>query len=1050
MVGGKRPVADLPDTAPERSAVSFYEGPPTANGPPGIHHVFGRTIKDIICRYRTMKGFRVSRRAGWDTHGLPVEISVEKELGLADREAIEQYGIANFNKACRQSVLRHKQSWDDLTRRIAYWVDLDHPYITFDNDYIESVWWLVSELHRRRLLYRGYKIQWYSPGSGTVLSSHEVSLGYREVDDPGAFVVFPAADDEKIGYLVWTTTPWTLPGNAALAVRADAAYVRVRLSDSKAVGGRDLILARDCLSALRQEYSIAGTFSGADLKKRRYKPPYESHEDAGNMANAWHVICADFVSMADGTGIVHIAPAFGADDDAAGRREDLPVINWIDTRGLFVDGAPLDLAGTWFKDADKRIMRDLRNRSLLYDLRTYQHNYPHDWRRGTPLMNYPVDSWFVRTTAIRDRLIQANKEINWHPSAIGVGRFGNWLEHNVDWALSRRRYWGTPVPIWVSDAPGSEYFEVIGSVADLRAKSGDVGWPGKEELDLHRPWIDNLTWPSPDGGTMRRVPEVLDVWFDSGAMPFAQWHYPFDNKEEFDHAFPADFIAEGLDQTRGWFYTLHALAVAVKDQPAYRNVLVNGLVLDEKGEKMSKSRGNVVDPVQILQKKGADVLRWYLISHSEPSENIRFDVSGLDEIRRKLFSTLEHTYAFFASYANIDDYNGSGDVIPVKRRTELDRWIISRLHSTVAGVDQALDRYEPTSAARALEVFVDDLSNWYVRRSRPRFWRARKSDGATLTHNDDIDKLAAYQTMAEVLYATAGAMAPIAPFFAEWLYRRLNSVLQWSGPLSVHLTDFPVTDDSLVDQALEQRMTTVRHIVTAALLLRNQAGHNVRQPLSRLSLACGPHVCEEDVRQMRDVILDEVNVQDMEFIPDVSDRIERRVRPCYPVLGPRLGAQVKSLAGRLSGLSVDEVATYLNEGRLVVPVDDKEIVLEKGDLEVEIIGRGDWQAVHTHGMVVALDMRLTEELRAQGLAREMVNRIQNLRKQAGLHLTDRIHVEYCGTGTLDQVLRSHSEWICRETLARSLCASDSPAGEHMADFVIVGQNWRVAIRRIAA
>ncbi|MBT8446538.1 MAG: isoleucine--tRNA ligase, partial [Gammaproteobacteria bacterium] len=842
------------------TSFTFYEGPPTANGRPGIHHVLGRTIKDVFCRYQTLKGHRVERKAGWDTHGLPVEIEVEKALGLEGREQVEAFGIAEYNNACRDSVLRYKQDWDDLTRRIGYWVDLEHPYVTYHNNYIESVWWLVRQMHEKGFLYRGHKIQWYSPGSGTVLSSHEVSLGYQEVNDPSVYVRFRTLDEPDVALLAWTTTPWTLPSNVGLAVGTDIEYVKVR-APLEGGGSEVLILARDRLGALKGGDTLEelDSFSGAALVGRRYEPLYRTDPDVGP-DDAWRVVAGDFVSTEDGTGIVHLAPAFGADDYALARAEGLPLVNPVDSAGRFNAGIPL-VGGLWFKDADKPISRDLRERGLLLRHDSYLHNYPHDWRKGTPLMSYPVESWFVRTTAMKEELIANNQRINWVPPAIRDGRFGNWLENNVDWALSRKRYWGTPLPIWVSDAEDSDYYEVIGSVAELREKCGDAV-PDDEVLDLHRPFVDALTWPAPDGGTMRRVADVMDVWFDSGAMPYAQWHYPFENQDRFADNFPADFICEGVDQTRGWFYTLHAIGSLVSGSETFRNVVVNGLILDEKGEKMSKSKGNTVDPFETIAEHGADVLRWYLLSNSPPWENMKFSLRGLGETRRKFFSTLENVYAFMASYANIDGFKYAEDEVPLALRPELDRWIISRLNTTVGRVDETLGAYDATQAARAIEQFVDDLSNWYIRRSRSRFWSEKKAhtDGAAA----ESDKLAAYQTTYQCLATVSKLMSPIAPFFSEWLHGCLNRVTQRESAMSVHLADFPVVDIESVDEALEARMALARTIVTLTLLLRNQHRINVRKPLATLQVVTGTGIDESVVAQIREIVIDEVNVRELE------------------------------------------------------------------------------------------------------------------------------------------------------------------------------------------
>jgi len=1020
---------------------TFYEGPPTANGTPGIHHVLGRTLKDAVCRHRTMKGFRVDRKAGWDTHGLPVEIEVEKQLGLADRAAIETYGIGAFNRACRQSVLRYKQDWDRLTRRIGYWVDLEAPYITFENRYIESVWWIIRQLHERGLLYKGHKIQWYSPGSGTVLSSHEVSLGYREVEDPGAFVRFALRSQPDVSLLAWTTTPWTLTANAALAVGADIDYVRVRPRTAAAAAG-ELILAAARLEVLEEDYEVVAQLRGQALLGERYRPLFPpAGEEEASTAACWQVLAGDFVSTEEGTGVVHIAPAFGEDDYAVGREAGLPLLLPVDADGRFTDAAPL-VAGQWFKDADKIILRDLRQRGLLHKLEPYRHNYPFDWRRDTPLMSYPVESWFIRTTALRERLVALNDTIHWHPRTIGSGRFGNWLQHNVDWALSRRRYWGTPLPVWVSDAPGSEHFEVIGSIAELRRKCGDT-LPADGALDLHRPLVDELSWPAPDGGRMRRVSDVIDVWFDSGAMPFAQWHYPFEHERTFRRSFPADFIAEGIDQTRGWFYTLHVIAAAVMEAPAFRNVVVNGLVLDDKGEKMSKSRGNVVDPFAVVERHGADVVRWYLSSNSAPWEDMRFREQGLVETRRKFFGTLENVYAFLASYANIDGFDAWQPALPPARRSELDRWIGSRVHSTIGEVDAALLRFDTCHAARSMETLVEELSNWYIRRSRPRFWRARHGDGGS----DDTDKQAAYQTTAESLFALARMLAPIAPFFGEWLYQRLNEATQCHDEVSVHLAAFPVAEPAAIDAALERSMALARRIVSSALLLRNRCRINVRQPLARLLLALDSGTERSEVERVRDLILEEVNVRTLEYLEHADELLQRSLLPNYPVLGPRLGRRMGALRRALADVDGAGVDHYLAQGWLELEVEGERLRLEQGELEVRAQPLGGWEVAQTGGAVVALDTAINPELLASGLARESIHRIQNMRKARAMQLTDRIHIEYHASAALDQAIQAHAEWIRHETLAMELRRAQPPSGQYTDSFTIDDHHLHVAISR---
>ena len=1021
---------------------TFYEGPPTANGRPGIHHVMARSIKDIFCRYKTMKGFRVERKGGWDTHGLPVEIEVEKELGLDGRHQVESYGIEKYNAACKASVLRYKEQWDELTTRMGYWVDLDNPYVTFHTNYIESIWWLLKQIHERGLLYKGHKIQWYSPGSATVLSSHEVSLGYKEVQDPSVYVRFKATDEENTYFLAWTTTPWTLISNTALAVGSEMTYVKARQTDPDQPA-EVVVLAKALLSKIPETYEVFEECSGADLIGRTYEPLYPYFEEEGRAGNAWRIVPADFVSTEDGTGIVHMAPAFGAEDFEVGKKEGLPLFNPVTPDGVFEDRATL-VAGEWFKDADKKISRDLRERGLLFRHETYLHNYPHDWRKGTPLMSYPVESWFIRTTAIKDRLIALNDEINWQPKHIGEGRFGEWLKNNVDWALSRRRYWGTPLPIWQSDAPGSDYIEVIGSVEELREKCGDQV-PADEDLDLHRPFVDRFTWPAPDGGTMRRIPDLIDVWFDSGAMPFAQWHYPFENKEQFERNFPADFIAEGVDQTRGWFYTLHAIAALVRDEKAYKNVVSNGLLLDDKGEKMSKSKGNAVNPFEIIAAEGADAVRWYMMSNTPPWEDLKFAQRGLLDTKRKFFGTLQNVYSFFATYANIDGFVYAEDPIPVNERAELDQWIISRLNSTIALVDESYASYHPTKAARAVEAFVDALSNWYIRRSRRRFWSAKSGNGAA--DGMSADKLAAYQTVNECLEAIAKMIGPIAPFFSEWLFQALNEVTERDASESVHLALLPKVQQNALNTELEHRMHLARTISSIVLSLRNKSSINVRQPLPRIMVITGPQVQAESVEAVKTIILDEVNIKDIEYVSGASDVVKRSAKANFKVLGRRLGKQMKAVANAIRELDPERIDQYLADGRLAIEVDGTNIELAGDDLEIVSEGIEGWLVEQEGGVTVALDTTLDEELLAEGLARESVNRIQNMRKAANFDVTDRIVIEYDATSRLMGAIAKQSIWIRNETLATSLQESSNPSGEVVETFEIGEERLTIGVER---
>ena len=1026
-----------------RPTYTFYEGPPTANGRPGIHHVLGRTLKDIFCRFKTMKGYQVERKGGWDTHGLPVEIEVEKALGLEGRHQVEAYGIEKYNAACRESVLKYKALWDDLTERMGYWVDLDNPYVTFTNEYIESVWWLLKQIYQKDLLYKGYKIQWYSPGSNTVLSSHEVSLGYKEVQDPSVYIRFKVNEAEDTYFLAWTTTPWTLISNTALAVGSSIEYVKVR-STHPEEPDEALILAKQRMSVLPEAYEIVDEFTGDSLVGMRYEPLFSYFKQEEGADQAWRVVDADFVSTEDGTGIVHMAPAFGADDYEVGRKHGLPLFNPVTPDGVFEDRIDL-VAGEWFKDADKKIARDLRERGLLFRHETYLHNYPHDWRKGTPLMSYPVESWFIRTTAFKERLVALNKEINWQPVTIGEGRFGAWLENNVDWALSRRRYWGTPLPIWQSDAPDSAYIEVIGSVAELREKCGDQV-PPDEELDLHRPFVDNFTWPAPDGGTMRRVPDLIDVWFDSGAMPFAQWHYPFENKERFESNFPADFISEGVDQTRGWFYTLHAIATLVMDNKAYKNVVVNGLLLDEKGEKMSKSKGNAIDPFSMIAGEGADAVRWYMMSNTPPWENLKFSTRSLQDTKRKFFSTLQNVYSFFATYANIDAYDGSEDQVAVADRTELDQWVMSRLNSTLKEVGESYAGYHPTRAARAIERFVEELSNWYIRRSRRRFWSSKESElnGSESYQN----KLAAYQTVHECLISVAQMMSPIAPFFSEWLYGRLLATKNEEVDRSVHLSYFPDVDVQAIQEGLEHRMYMARAVSSVVLALRNKSSINVRQPLALIMIVTGERVRKEELESVRDIILDEVNVRDIQYISGASDVVKRSARPNFKVLGKRLGKKMKAASAVIKNLTTEQIDSLIVDASISLHIDGEELTFTNEEIEVVSEGVEGWLVGQDGPVTVALDTTLSDELLVEGLARESVNRIQNMRKAASFDVTDRIDIQFEASGSLAAAIAKQSEWIRNETLATTLQQTSNPTGEVVQTFEIGEEHLVVGVSRI--
>lgn len=1004
---------------------TFYEGPPTANGRPGIHHVLGRTIKDVFCRYKSMAGYRVDRKAGWDTHGLPVEIEVEKEKNLASREDIEAYGIEAYNAACRESVLRYTDQWDELTRRIGYWVDLENPYVTYSNNYIESVWWLLKQIHQQGLLYKGHKIHWYSPGSGTVLSSHEVSLGYEEVQDPSITVKFLLEDEPETAILAWTTTPWTIPSNVALAIGPGIEYAKACLD------GQNYIVAADCVAAtLGDNAEIVETFGADALIGRRYIAPFDSFAEHAEAGDAWRIIAADFITTDDGTGIAHQAPAFGADDFDVTHAAGMPVFNPINADGCFQGDFPL-VGGLWFKDADKPIARDLKDRGLLFDQGVTVHNYPHDWRKGTPLMNYPVESWFVATRSNKDQLVDYNNRINWYPGHVGTGRFGEWLAGNVDWALSRHRYWGTPLPIWINDNNPDD-FVVVGSIAELREYAGDAV-PTDADLDLHKPQVDGIAWPASDGGTMRRVPEIIDVWFDSGAMPFAQWHYPFENQEAFEANFPADFICEGVDQTRGWFYSLHAIATLVMDAPAYRNVVVNGLLLDSRGEKMSKSKGNTVDPFEALDTYGADVIRWYMISASAPWENTKYDDRGLRATRAKVFGTLENVYSFFATYANIDGFTADADAPPMAQRPELDRWILSRLQSTIETATESFHNYNPTPVARAIESFIDALSNWYIRRSRPRFWAGARADsGGQVSDADRADKRAAYHTTLTCLDGVARLMAPIAPFFVEWLHARLVSV-DGAGA-SVHLADYPRADDGLVDSDLERRMRLARAIVGNVLALRNDAGCNVRQPLARVLVVEEGGVARADIAAVAEVVRDEVNVDTIEFVAGEAELVSRRAKPNFRQLGKRLGPLMKTASAVIDALDGDTLRHYLETGEATIEVDGTAIQLGPGDLEIAAEGVAGWAVGREDGVTVALDTQVDDELKARGLVREVINRVQQLRKRADFHVADRIALHYLADDEIARCVAHYKNTVADEILATRVEAVPEPRGEIVDSF----------------
>ncbi len=987
----------------------FYEGPPTANGRPGVHHILARTIKDLAARHRTMTGHHVPRKAGWDTHGLPVEIEAERQLGISGKPEIEEVGIAEFNRVCRDNIFTYKEEWERLSQRIGYWLDYDDPYITCEPEYIESAWWALSEIDRKGLLYKGYKVLPYCPRCGTGLSSHEVALGYEEVDDTAVFVAFPLEEDpDGAAILGWTTTPWTLPGNIALAVHPEIEYVRVRVTaDSDEAGaakGDVLILARARMEAvLRNEVEVLETFPGSELVGQRYRPPFEGAVDAAGSAAAWTVLPADFVTVDEGTGVVHTAVMYGEDDFELGRRAGLPMQHTVGDDGRFVHDVPAGLAGRPVNDPDTeaRILGHLREEGTLYRAERYRHSYPHCWRCDSKLLYMARDSWYVRTTAVTDRLLEHNASVDWHPPEIGTGRMGEWLRGNVDWALSRDRYWGTPLPVWECDAD-ARHRSVIGSIAELKERAG--GLPS--DFDPHRPQIDEPAWECTEPGchgVMRRVPQVLDAWFDSGSMPYAQWHWPFENDEAFRRHFPADFIAEGVDQTRGWFYSMLALSTILFDRPAYRAVVVNDLVLDAEGRKMSKSRGNAVDPWDALERHGADAIRWYLLSSSNPWLPKRWDPEGIDEVTRRFFDTLRNTYRFFSLYANLEDWShASMDARPATERPVMDRWLLSRLDGVVEVVGRSLEDYDPTPGARRLSEFVvGELSNWYVRRTRPRFW-ATRSDGETGRSARD-----AFATLHEALTTTALLLAPFSPFLSDWLHRALVGE-------SVHLADFPVARGRR-DLDLERGMADVRELSALGRAAREKAGIRVRQPLR------GVRVVVPGARRIPAELLaifeEELNVKAVDFVDDEHDILRLIAKPDYAALGPRFGSATPAVAAAIGQLEA-AAARRLRGGESVsLVVDGREVEITPS--EVRILEQTDDALTvgNAAGYFTALDPTLDEALRREGLAREIVSRVQRLRRDAGLAVEDRIRLGVAGDAAVEAAAAEHAAAIAEETLA---------------------------------
>ncbi len=1020
----------------------FYEGPPSANGKPGIHHVMSRTIKDLFCRYQTQKGRHVARKGGWDTHGLPVEIAVEKTLGITKEDIGKSISVEDYNAACRKEVLKYKADWDELTRRIGYWVDLDDPYITFDAGYIESLWHLLRTLYDKGLLYKGYTIQPFSPAAGTGLSTHELNQpgAYRDVKDTTVVAQFKAADAEDEYFLAWTTTPWTLPSNTGLGVGAEIDYVLV-----DAVNPYTGIPVKVWLAeALRAKYfpddkersvapdadgawSVLRRAKGSELAGRRYEQllPFARPEDG----DPFRVVAADFVSTEDGTGIVHLAPSFGADDMRAGAEHGLGALTLVDRQGRFTEDAG-PYAGRYVKDyrdepdyvsVDVDIAVQLKGENKAWKIEKYVHSYPHCWRTDKPVLYYPLDSWFIRTTAVKERMIELNRTIGWKPPSTGEGRFGQWLENLVDWNLSRSRFWGTPLPIWRTEDGEEEL--CVGSFAQLREEvdravaAGLMDAPLGEAFDPHRPFVDRIVLVSPSGKPMHREPDLIDVWFDSGAMPFAQWHYPFENGDVFRDNFPADFIAEGVDQTRGWFFTLHAIATMVTDGVAYRHVVSNGLVLDKDGNKMSKRLGNAVDPFETLSAYGADATRWYLITNAQPWDNLRFDPEGIDQVRRKFFGTLHNTYAFYALYANVDGFAGGEAEVPVAERPEIDRWILSLLNSLVRDVDALYADYEPTRAGRLIQTFVTDhLSNWYVRLCRRRFWKGAMG----------ADKRAAYQTLRECLLTVSQLMAPIAPFYADFLYRSIRTGEGAPADVSVHGADFPLPDTARIDAALEQRMQLAQDLSSLVLSLRKTHQVKVRQPLRRMLVPVVDDAMADRLERVRELVLSEVNIKELEMVRD-DTVFTKRIKPDFKALGQRMGKRMKAVAQAIGSFDQAAIARLERDGEATLELPDGAVTIRREDVEISTDDMPGYLVASEGALTVALDMTLDEALLAEGLAREFVNRIQRIRKDLDLEVTDRIKVDISGPDETTGALVRFANYICSEILADDLRVVDELA-----------------------
>ncbi|MFO7768555.1 MAG: isoleucine--tRNA ligase [bacterium] len=1059
----------------------FYEGPPTANGLPGVHHVQSRTFKDLVCRLKTMEGYRVLRKAGWDTHGLPVEIEVEKKLGLEHKAEIEAYGVGPFNEECRSSVRAYEEEWRTLTERIGFWIDLDDPYFTFSNDYIESVWWILSRFWEKDLVYQGFKILPYCPRCGTPLSSHEVSLGYDEAEDPSIYVRFPVTApgsasrvfaEKPAGMprslLVWTTTPWTLISNTFAVVHAELEYAEVeveagrpylhrKLDEKYGVGysgevyeasaegeGRErLILASDRVEGLFGDpegeglvegVEVVARFKGADLVGLGYQRPFTYVEMEGEKPH--RVFADDYVTDEEGTGIVHSSPAYGEDDFRTGRREGMPVVTPVDDEGAFRDEVE-PWAGRFVKDADPGIIRALASAGLLFRCELYSHTYPFCWRCETPLLYMARPSWYIRTTAIKEKLLSANRSIDWIPPEIGSGRMGEWLENNQDWSLSRDRYWGTPLPVWVCGEEECGHMECVGSVQELRERAEEEV---SEDIDLHKPYVDGFTWgcPSCGEGTMERTPEVIDVWFDSGSMPYAQWHYPFENRKLFDRQFPGDFISEGIDQTRGWFYSLLAIGAILFDRPAYKHCLVTEMVLDKNGQKMSKSRGNAVDPWAIIDAWGVDPLRWYLITNSPPWLPTKFDEEGVAEASRRFFGTLHNTHAFFALYADVDAFDPrTAEEVPLSERPVLDRWVLSRLHGTARSVRRHLGRFDLTRAARQIQDFViEDLSNWYVRRSRRRFWKG----------DPGREKTSAYRTLHEALVTTAGLLAPFVPFTAEELWQNLEAWRE-DAEESVHLSDYPAGEKERVDEDLDRAMGFVRDVVALGRAARNRTGVKVRQPLSRMSVVAPEAWQKQALEDLGDLVADEMNVKEIEAVESSTAFTERAAEPVFKALGPKFGERVNAAAEVIRSLTGEDLQRLERGEEVSVSADGEYFVIGPGEVRLEERESEGLAVEEESGRVVAVDTLLTDGLVKEGLAREFITRVQGLRKQLDYEVTDRVELGYEASPRLGEALEAHRAYVAEETLAVEVSEHPLSGADAAESWEIDGEEVTITITR---